>query len=233
MGENSGANLFGNIVPDAVAVITRPAEFYRGMAKKGGFVPPLVFMVVMGVAAGLVRAVMAMIGFGHAAGMGMALASVVLVPVFTALFGFIGAAVVFVIWKILGSAEDYETAYRCLAYSCAISPLTALIDPVPYLGALVPAAWGTWLVVCASVEVHGIGAKKAWIVFGGIAAVLAILSISAQRAGRMAAERMSGMQMNMEELQQKMDSGEMTPEEAGRMMGQFLKGLEEAAGEDR
>jgi len=233
MTEKTGENLFGNIVQDAIAVITRPAEFYRGMARKGGFVPPLVFMIVVGVAAGLVRAVMAMIGFGHAAGMGMALASVVLVPVFTALFGFIGAAVVFVIWKILGSGEDYETAYRCLAYSCAITPLTVLMDPVPYLGVIAPAAWGTWLIVCASVEVHGISAKMAWVVFGGIAAVLAISSIATERAGRMAMQHMSGIERDMRHMQEQMERGDMDPEEAGRMVGQFLKGLEEAAGEKR
>jgi hypothetical protein len=228
MAENTGNNLFADIVQDALAVITKPAEFYRGMAKKGGFGPPLVFMVVMGVVAGLVRAVMAMIGIGAGAGVGMGLAAVILVPVLLAVLGFVVAAVFFVLWKIMGSGEDYETAYRCMAYSCAITPLTTLIEPVPYLGSLVALAWGTWLIVCASTEVHGIGAKKAWTVFGVIAVLLALASISAQMAGRMMAKRMSGMEMNLEQMQKQMDSGEMTPEEAGRMVGQFMKGLEKA-----
>ncbi len=226
MTAETDGNIFSDIVPNAMMVVTRPVDFYRRMPKKGGFGAPLVFMIALGVVSGLVKAVLAMLGFGVAMGVGMALGSIIVMPIFIAVFGFIGAAVVFVVWKIIGSGEDYETAYRCLAYSCAITPITTLVQVLPYLGIIVAMAWGTYLIVCASTEVHGIPVRKAWLVFGIIAAILALMSLAVQRTGRMMRHSMSGLEHQM----QQMNSGDMSPEEAGEMVGKFMKGLEKAQG---
>jgi len=98
--------------------------------------------------------------------------------------GFIGAAIAFVVWKLMGSVENYETAYRCCAYASAISPVTTLLGIIPYLGSIIGILMGTYYIVMASVEVHRIPAKKAWTVFGIIAAVLILLSLSGQFAAR-------------------------------------------------
>jgi len=226
--EQAGGNIFSSILPNAIAVITRPVDFYRQMAKKGGFAAPLVFMVACGVAGGLVKAILFAVGLGAGVGAGVALASIVIMPAFIAIGGFIGAAVVFVVWKILGSNEDYETAYRCMAYSGAITPITTLVQAVPYLGIIVSLAWGTYLIVCASTEVHGISAGKAWITFGIIAAILALISISAEWTGRMMTER-GGFNQQMQKMGEQMNSGKMSSEDAGKMVGQFMKGLEDAS----
>ncbi len=229
----TGGNIFSDIVPNAIMVITRPVEFYRQMPKKGGFGAPLVFMVACGVAAGLVRSVLAMVGFGPPMGVGMALASIITMPIFIGVFGFVGAAVVFVIWKIIGSGEDYETAYRCLAYSGAIMPITTLAQVIPYIGVVVAMAWGTYLIICASTEVHGIAAQKSRMVFGIIAAILLLMALSAERSGREMMKNMSSLEHHMQQMQQQMESGEMEPEEAGRMMKEFIKGIEEGNGQNQ
>jgi hypothetical protein len=201
-------------------VITDPAGFYREMPKSGGLADPIIFVVSMGVAAGLIKAILGIVGIGVAASFFMALASIIIVPIFGVIFGFIGAAILFLIWKALGSQESFEVSFRCLAYAMAISPITAVLNVIPYIGPIVGLVWMTYLLVNASTEVHGVQAKMAWIVFGAICAVLALTSISTQLAARRLSHNLNSLQ----------NLNKMKPEEAGQAMGEFLKGLQKGSG---
>ena len=78
----------------------------------------------------------------------------------------------------------------------------------------------TYIIVVASQEVHHLKAKTAWIVFGILGALAAISSVGSQHAAHQAAQKMETWGNSMEKLE------EMSPEEAGRKVGEFLKGLE-------
>jgi len=205
-------------------VIKDPAAFYRDMPRSGGLVEPLIFMVSMGVVAGIVRAILGILGIGHGAFFFMALASIIIVPVCVAVFGFIGAGILFLIWNVMGSREPYEVAFRCLAYAAAITPITVIFHPIPYIGSIIGLVWTTYLLVNASTEVHHIELKLAWIVFGAICVVLALTSIRSQLAARRLANRLDTLQQKMGQIDK------MKPEEAGQAMGEFLKGLQKGAG---
>lgn len=210
-----------------VQVITNPVDFFRSMPKEGGYVEPLVFMVVMGVMAGIVRSIFSLFGVGFVGTSIMAIASIVFVPIFVAIFGFVGAAILYVIWKLLGSEESFEVAYRCGAYAAAITPITALVNPIPYIGPIIGILWMTYLMVIASVEVHNIQVKTAWIVFGILCAVFVLGSVSSQMAAR-------NLTTKMDRLQKQLGTTEdMTPEEAGKKVGEFLKGMQEGAGKGK
>ncbi|MEI8139704.1 MAG: YIP1 family protein [bacterium] len=217
------------IIDTAKQVIMNPAEFYRGMSKVGGFGDPLIFAVVIGVVTGLVQAVLGMLHFGTGAAGFMALGAIIIVPIMVAIFGFVGAAIVWVIWKLMGSNESYETAYRCGAYASAISPITAVASLIPVVGSLVGLGWMTYLLVMASVEVHKIPAKKAWLVFGIIAAVFALMTLGAQAGARKAQRSMADFQKEMGVSTDK----DMTPEQAGKAAGNaaaaFMKAMQEQA----
>jgi hypothetical protein len=213
------------IMDAAKQVIMDPVGFYRGMAKSGGFGEPLVFAVVLGVVTGIVQAVIGLVHLGPAVSAFMALASIIVVPVMVLIFGFVGAAIVFVIWKLMGSNESYETAYRCGAYASAISPITAVASLIPVVGSLVGLGWMTYLLVMASIEVHKIPAKKAWLVFGIIAALFALMSLGAQAGARKAQRGMADFQKEMGMTPGK----EMTPEEAGKAAATFMKAMQEQA----
>jgi len=213
-----------SIQKTAISVITNPAGFFRDMPVSGGFIDPLLFAVVMGVIAGFIQTVLSLIGLGYKASFFMAIASVIIAPIFVAIFGFVGAAIFFVIWKLLGSAQSYETAYRCGAYAAAIVPITSILGIIPYLGTVVGLAWMMYLMVLASIEVHKIDAKKAWIAFGVIFAVLALINVKAQIASRSAQKQMEKWGGQMEKM------NEMTPEQAGKAMGEFLKGMQKSSG---
>jgi hypothetical protein len=208
------------VLSTALQVITGPVAFFRGMPKTGGFVQPLIFMAILGAASAVIGLVLSIIGLGSGS-VGMAFAGLILTPVMVVIFGFIVAAVIFLIWKIMGSNENYETAFRCVAFISAIAPVTTLFGAIPYLGVLLSLSWTTYLLVVASTEVHGIEQKKALIGFGAIAGILAVISLSTEYAGRKMVKGLEGWQHTMES--QNLEN--MTPEEAGKLVGDFLKGM--------
>lgn len=202
---------FAAIPQTAIRFITSPAAFYREMPKKGGFVEPLVFAVAMGVLGGIIQAVAGLIAPNPAVSAMAGMAALVFVPIMVAIFGFVGAAVMFVIWKLMGSQEDYETAYRCGAYAAAFTPITMIIGLIPYVGSAVGILIMVYLLVVASVEVHQLPANKAWLVFGIIGAILIFASVSAQIAAKKFGEQ---MQENAGRMQESVDAMQKAVESA-------------------
>jgi len=213
-----------SVVNTMVSVITNPAGFYRGMSRTGGFVDPLIFMVAMGIVGAVLQIPLSFFHLGMAGSFGMALAYIILMPIGVIIGGFVGGAILMLVWKVMGSQENYETCFRCFAYATAISPITNFLHVIPYLGPIIGLAWMTYLLVTASVEVHELQAKASWIVFGVIAGILALMSLSAQYFARKLTKQMEGMQKTFGNIDQ------MSPEEAGKKVGEFLKGMEKGAG---
>ncbi|PKN32553.1 MAG: hypothetical protein CVU61_17575 [Deltaproteobacteria bacterium HGW-Deltaproteobacteria-19] len=187
----------------ALKVIMSPGAFFREMPKTGGYVEPLVFMVAMGVISGLLQAVFSLLGLQFKASVGMALGSIVIFPIMIAVMGFVVAAIMFAIWKLMGSEESYETSYRCVAYVSALSPIMTVLNLIPYLGSVVALLIACYYYVMASVEAHGIPARKAWTVFGIIAAVLVVMSLSGQYTAKKAIREGERMQKEAELMRQK------------------------------
>jgi hypothetical protein len=196
---------FAAVPATAIKVITSPAVFFREMPKTGGFIEPLVFMIVMGVVAGLVQAVLAIAGLNVGAGAGMALASIIIFPVIIAIFGFIGAAIAFVIWKLMGSQETYETAYRCVAYITALWPITTIFGAIPYIGPVLAIALTVYFYAIAGIESHKIAPQTAWIVSGIIGIILIAMAVGAGIASRALRGEALQYQQQMEEMQKKME----------------------------
>ena len=172
----------------AVRIVTAPAEFFREMPKTGGFLKPLVFAGVMGLAASILQAIWSLQGFGYGgqaqSGLASIFLSIIYMPVIFAISSFIGAAIVFYIWKLMGSTENYEVSYRCMAYLMALAPIIAIIKVVPYAGIISSFAIVTFYIVIASTEVHGIPVRKALQVFGIIGVVLTVLSLYSEYSAR-------------------------------------------------
>jgi len=66
----------------------------------------------------------------------------------------------FVIWKLMGSQEDYETAYRCGAYLMALVPITAIISAIPYAGVVIIVVIDVFYLVTASISCSYIPSQK-------------------------------------------------------------------------
>ena len=200
---NKWVDLIKEIPGTSVRIISSPSVFFREMPKKGGIAPPLIFLVAMallsGVLSGLLRALESALGMRLYEGAAMGFLSLTLIPVAavigSVIFGFIAAAALFVIWRLMGSKEDYEAAYRCTAYLSAVIPIATLIAFVPYVGGVLGLALMLYYLVVASVSLHGIPPLRAWIGFGVIAALLMVISVSS----RITAKR---FERNMEQAEQ-------------------------------
>ena len=213
----------GGIIESAKQVITNPEGFYSRMPTTGGFVNPLIFVVVMAIVSALIMAVLSVVGLGALGGAAVGIGILIAAPIGAAIGSFIGAALLFVLWKLLGSDQNYETAYRCAAYGMALYPINALLSMVPYLGSLVGLVWGLYLMFVASKVVHKIPHQKALVAFCVIGVVFGFFNISSEIAARKMTAQFEGITQQMEGLE------DMNPEEAGRAVGQFLKGIEQGS----
>jgi len=203
----------------AIRIITNPAAFFREVPKAGGYIEPLVFALVLGCLAGIIKAVLTMAMYFSTIGV-MALTSIVLMPIFIAIGSFIGAAILFVIWKLMGSQESFEAAFRCAAYITAISPITAVLGVIPWIGGVLGLLVSLYYVVMASVEVHGISAKKAWIVFGVIIALLCLMSMCTQYVAKRA---LRNAEMTNKSLQDYLDQSSKNMQKQTEMMQQQMQ----------
>jgi hypothetical protein len=210
---------FAAIPQTARKVLTSPSEFFKEMPKSGGFVEPLVFLIAMGVAAGLLQSILSVLRLQVGAGMAMGLGSVIILPILIGVFGFVG--------KLTGSQESYETAYRCGAYIGVLTPLSVLLHLIPYLGAVVSILLMTFFLVTASVAVHDIPSRKAWLVFGIIGGLLAFFSVSAEfaarRIGREAAEYQKKAEEAVKTMEKQTEQLQKQAEEAQKALEQMQK----------
>jgi hypothetical protein len=219
---------YSAIPQTALRVLTQPALFFREMPKTGGFIEPLVFMVAMGVVSGIIggllTALFSLLGLHVGAGMVTGFIAIILMPLYyaigSAVFGFVSAAILFIIWKIMGSNEEYETAYRCNAYVSAVLPFTTVLAMIPYLGGAIGVLIGIYYLVHASIHTHGIPSRKAWLVFGIIAAVLVIFQISAQIAARRASHNLDKATESWKETSEQMQKA---AEEMQKQMQQDME----------
>ena len=236
----------GTVIDDAKKVVLDPVGFYKEMPRTGGFANPLIFVAVMAFVSGVLLALLGLIGltkFNPMFGGHVSLAMIIVLPIGAVIGSFIGAAIIFVIWKLMGSEQNYQVAYRCLAYSAAILPVVSVLSVIPYIASIVRILWSFFLIYIASIHVHALKDSTAKIVFGVLAAIFVIVGINSERAARNFQKKWGNFGQNLErQLEKDYKEGslgkalenlenvdEMTPEEAGEQFGEFLKGMQEFA----
>jgi hypothetical protein len=192
----------GQIIDKAIKVVTDPVGFYQSMPKSGGLGDPLIFMIALALVSAVLSAILSLFGFGMGGMMVAGLMAIIVVPIFVVIFGFVGAAIAYIIWKLMGSDENYETAYRCVAYTSAVGPVVTVLGIVPYIGTIASSLWPMALLAIASIHVHRRGTQVSWGVFGALGVLLAIVNLGAERASNEMAESLEEMQRMMDEQRQ-------------------------------
>ncbi len=228
---------FAAMPQTAINVVTKPAEFFQTMPKTGGYLEPLVFAVIMGLIAGIIQALVSFIGLGPAGGFGAgtrsALTMIIFMPIAAAIGSFIGGAILFVIWKLMGSQEEYEAAYRCGAYLMALAPITAIINIIPYAGGIISMAIYVFYLVTASVHVHNLPSQKAWLVFGIIGIIFALIGLYSEYRGRHMASSMEKWRQVGEEYRKSARDMQKSSEELRKQTEEMVKQAREQAEEAR
>ena len=186
-------------LPETVKmVILQPAVFFQTMPRSGGFLAPLIFLLVMTVIYAVIVTVITAVSIGEF--VGAALFGILLGLVLIVIGAFVTSAILCVIWMMMGSKERFEASFRIVCYTSSIWPISAVLIIVPYLGTAVWVVWGTWLIILASLHLHHLPRNKSIAVFGIVGAIFLALSLAGEHAGQRSMQQIEAIQDQIEGL---------------------------------
>jgi hypothetical protein len=137
-------------------VIQRPSDFYRRMPTTGGYVDPLTFAAISYVIYGLFSGIFRSGMFGASGfSISAALATAIMTPILGIIFLFIGAAIFYAIYKVLGGTGSYEGTVRFISYASA--PM--VLSWIPLIG-LIAGIYGIYLYIVGGMSVHNVSMGK-------------------------------------------------------------------------
>lgn len=162
-------------------VILRPSDFYRSMPKTGGYVDPIIFAAISFILYGLLTVLLAIL-FGSGMYMGSIYGgmydgmyrgiyggvrgfgflaifmTVIITPIGGIISLFIEAAILYIIYKVLGGKGSYEGTLRFISYATAV----LLLSWIPLIG-WVFGFYGIYLYIVGGMNVHDVSMVKSTI----------------------------------------------------------------------
>jgi hypothetical protein len=150
-------------------VMQRPSEFYRGMPETGGYADPLTFAAISFIIYALLTAFLtALFGHGMMEGMygGMyggakesgffaILMTLIITPIAGIISLFIEAAILYVIYKLLGGRGSYEGTVRFISYATAV----LLLSWIPVINWII-GIYGIYLYIVGGMYVHNVSMAR-------------------------------------------------------------------------
>jgi len=191
---------------------TRPNAIYDNFEKEGGYIEPIVYIVLMNVFGSIILFILSV------------LTPITLIIAFLStplglISFFVTAAIFHFIWAFLGSRETYETSFRCIASLAPIFPITSIIYSIPFIGKwiailVIPFIY-YYFIILASIKVHNVDEEKSrrvfltliliWVFFTFIGNIkLSIYQRKLKRMQKEAEKQMKEYQKQMEEYEKKM-----------------------------
>lgn len=140
-------------------VMQRPSDFYRKMPTTGGYAEPLTFAAISYIIYGLLITIfnrgmmedmyggMGVRGFGLSTIITIAIS----IPIMGIIFLLIGAAVLYLIYKLLGGTGTYEGTVRFMSYATAVQVLSW----IPIIGFIV-GLYRIYLYIVGGMFVHNV-----------------------------------------------------------------------------
>jgi hypothetical protein len=155
-------------------VVLQPADFFRGILRRGDFLNPLIFALICYEIYAILGGILRLVGIGADVGFGGFIAAIVLAPIYAAIGVFIGAGILhLLVMLIVGSANaGFEGTFRVISYSWA----TFLVSWIPFIG-WIASLYGIYLGIVGIREVHTTTTGKAALVVLIPAAVVILLAL--------------------------------------------------------
>ncbi|WP_292387725.1 YIP1 family protein [Methanosarcina sp. UBA5] len=160
-------------------VMQSPSDFYREMPKTGGYADPLTFAAISFIIYALLAALLtALFGRGMYEGMygsmrGLGFFAILMTVIITPIAGiislFIEAAILYIIYKVLGGTGSYEGTVRFISYATAV----LVLSWIPIIGWIV-GIYGIYLYIVGGIYVHDVSMARSAIAVL-LPALLAIL----------------------------------------------------------
>jgi hypothetical protein len=118
------------LIQTAMAVLTKPAEFFKTVKDEKGFNKGLVFSVAMA----LVYAILSSLYSIFHGFVVTAIIGIIIVTLIAGLVGpFIGAFIIWDICMAFGSKATWERAFPISAYSMAVAPVAGLVSLLAFV----------------------------------------------------------------------------------------------------
>ncbi len=140
-------------------VVLQPADFYRGILRRGDFLNPLIFAIICYEVSAILGGLIAL-AFGNR-GFGGFIGNIILAPIGAAIGLFIGAGILqLLVMVIVGSRNSgYEATFRVAAYTSVVN----LVSWIPFIG-WIASLYGIYLAIVGIREVHTTTTGKAALV---------------------------------------------------------------------
>jgi hypothetical protein len=170
-----------SFISTAQRVVLQPADFYRGIQRRGDFLNPLIFAIICYEIYTILAGLLAVAGIGGQRGFGGFIVSLILAPIGAAIGLFIGASILhLLVMIIVGSGNSgYEATFRVGSYAA----VTSLVSWIPLIG-WIASLYGIYLAIVGIREVHATTTgKAALVVLIPVAVVLVIVIILAAIIG--------------------------------------------------
>ncbi len=164
------------IVEAFVGVLTRPTAFFESVRGQTGFGAPILFALVMGLAAGALSAAIYGLGLGAArsAGIWAAIAGLALwSAVSAACGGFVGGAIVHAVAIVANGKGTYEQSVRIASYSLAVLPVGALLGIATFLPTIAN-LYAVWIIAAGVIAIH-LGDRKRTFAAASVLALLVVV----------------------------------------------------------
>ncbi len=123
-------------------VITTPGDFFREMPTSGGYEEPLKFAVVNYIIAGIGLTLISL---------GGAFFAIVAMPIVGIIGMFIGGAILYICFKIVGGSGSYEGTVRIVSYASAVY----VVAWIPIIGQII-GLYAIYLGIVGGTFVHNI-----------------------------------------------------------------------------
>jgi hypothetical protein len=146
-------------------VIQRPTDFYRKMPTTGGYAEPLTFAAISYFIYGLLSALFnrgmmgGMYGYGMMGtggyGLSTSLTVAIMIPIMGIISIIIGAAILYLIYKVLGGEGSYEGTLRFICYASAV----LLLSWIPLIGWIF-GFYGIYLYIVGGMIVHNVSMAR-------------------------------------------------------------------------
>ena len=162
-GEFNLQDPINSFISTVRALVLDPVGFFRGMARRGGFVTPLIFAVICALISALLSGIINLIlsplfagpgdtGEALAEGVVGFVGNLIFTPIFVVIVLFIVAAITHLLVTLLVRPQNagFEATFRVGAYIQALG----LISWIPIIGPIIAFVWAVVLYVLGLREVH-------------------------------------------------------------------------------
>lgn len=235
------------LIEDSKAVLFNPKDYYTKMPITGGFVEPIIKVLIYGAIIGIFSFIWSLTGLGASGvpswlGGGVGFMALIGSIIFAVIGLFIGGLIMLIISAILGGNTDYETNVRVVASIMVISIISSALgffDGINlYLSAIVSIAislWGlyiTYLALTLTLKAGEKGSKIFLIVIAVIVVITSFTGIAAKKALHNIGYNIENLSEEEQQdaalkLVEKMTGGDVNADDIKKVMKEQKKMLED------